>query len=83
MPTNEGRWQCEIICPFFKSESAVKHRIVCEGCAPHTTIAINFYGGEAQRVEWLSRFCSTWHYHDCPVGEMVAAKYEERIVDDL
>lgn len=79
MPTNEGRWQSNIVCPFFKSESAGKLRIVCEGCAPHTTITINFYGGEAARTEWLIRYCTSWDYRDCSVAAIAAEKYEERI----
>lgn len=75
--STDGYRQADIICPFFKSENAKKHRITCEGPTDVTSIALMFHNAEADRLKHIEIFCEN-HYQYCEIYRAVQqAKYDE------
>lgn len=62
------------ICPFYKSESS--QVIQCEGLQPNSAIHMAF-GSPADKKQYAIRLCKSWDYGECPVAQMLNARYED------
>lgn len=73
-----SRREKKILCPFFRSEDARKHKIVCEGLGDAHSISWNYQNGdERQRIRQLEVFCQDC-YTNCELYRMIReSKYDD------
>lgn len=75
MAKSEWTWQDKARCPFFSSESAGHHKIVCnEGPTVNTSISVTFTGKDYLRQNYMRQYCCK-EFEQCEVYKLCEKKW--------